>query len=207
MKFIKQHKAIFTLGILDMFFIISLIAIFLIHNSKTATIDILFAPASARLTINGHEYQSGAYRVSPGELNGELSMEGLKTKTFSIEAIEDHTTKIYLYLTGKDDDFTYYENNEADFLLLETVGDEKAKVFIDKMSIKNFLPYEYATQNPDTLIYNQFNVETDTIDCPNKFCIQIVDISGGNEELAYDKFTEMGFNLNDYEVYYFYEEV
>lgn len=205
MNFIKQHKTISVVLLLDLIVAI-IIGILVIQRFKRAsTLQVLVAPTDAKVTINGKQYQNnGTYEVEPGELYVKVEYDGLVSKEFSLVAVADKTTKVYAYLVGENNDFSIYESNMAELDLLKRVGqDKEAGDFLQRMSIINILPYKYDVFDEATMTSTTFRIDVDRIDCPDRFCLQAVNQRNSSRELMKQKVLEKGYNLNDYEVFYF----
>lgn len=204
-NFVFRHKIVTGMMLLDVIVVVVFFVMLIVRFRENALIQVLVAPSFARVTINGKEYKSGdAYKVKPGELEIVVTGDGLETKIFNVMASPNNTTKVYAYLTGVGGDFSVYESSVTELESLERVGqDEPAREFLRKMSIIKVLPYHYSVFNDDTMEYTKFTVDIDRIDCPEKFCMQAVNEGNSTVDLMKQKMKEKGYNLDDYEVYYF----
>ena len=191
--------------IADLIAVVILVLLFVFKTQKTAILDVLVTPLDATISINGQKYENGTYAVVPGEYTAVISHDNLETKTITVTAEANKTSKIYVYLTGENDDFSYYEAHDWDLETLDSISaktsDAAAEAFTQKMDIREILPYEYV----DLENYVYFKIEQGSEECESDFCLCITDHFGGSEALAYAKIAEQGYDLNDYEVHYYDE--
>ena len=111
------------------FVILVLVAVLfaLIEGRKTVTLDILVAPQSAEILLNGEKYKNGTYYVEPGEYEINITHEELEPYRKIVEFADGEEVKMYLYLTGTDGDMSWYLAHPDDDMLLNTIGDYYAK--------------------------------------------------------------------------------
>ena len=57
-NFIKRHKALSLLLFLNVVAVLVAVLVIVIHNSKTATVDIKVAPIDATVELNGTKYEN-----------------------------------------------------------------------------------------------------------------------------------------------------
>lgn len=129
---IKQNNRKETLRVLTPLFIIVALALLifgivkLVEGLKSASLLIYVAPSNAIVKIDGQEYTNGAYRFYPGNITAEISREGFETKTETIELHNGQVTKLFAYLTEKDNDFSWYVSHDEDLSVLRQVSNDDA---------------------------------------------------------------------------------
>lgn len=181
-----------------------------LRNTKNAYAEILIAPKDATIIIDNTEYKNGVYNFYPGTYTATIKKDNFETKEISVELKSNQTTLIYNYLTGINDDFSYYEYNQEDFstLLRVAKNDEKAQKFLNDYNkytkIRDYLPMSYAENGNMTGGKSiSINISDGSGQCQEKsFCIIIKDYFGGNLEKALSLISERGYNPSDYEIYY-----
>ena len=202
-SFFEQHRVMSLVILGDIIIAIALLITFIVSGSKTATLDILVAPSSATISINGREYKNGTYKFKPGNYTATISKDNFKTKNIDLELTSGHTTKLYTYLLTSDGNLEYYEGNKEDLNILEQTSDETSSNFVKKMSIKKILPYKYAKYNDATHQLVRFVIDVDANDCPDTFCLQAVNYANSSKELMHEILKQEGYNLDDYKVFYY----
>lgn len=191
-----------TLGILDF--------------CKNAYLSVLVAPLDSSIYINGKEYANGTYRLFPGEVSVKIEREGMEAQEFQIGLESHKTTTLYIFLSGADNDFSYYETSLADYEALKIIvlssedSDSAAEQFAEKteqiLSISDALSISSFTSN-DTLspVNGQLGWETiikdgtDNEACKKLICLQILDNTGSTDS-AKELLSKYGYNFDDYQV-------
>lgn len=205
----KNRKNLMIIAVVG-FLLFSVIAIILaiIDGRKSATLDLLVAPSSATITIDGKTYKNGTYRFVPGEIKVIISKEGFKTeeKTVALEA--NVTTKLYTYIMPIDGSFEWYLQHEDEQLLLNTIGDNEASEasasYLEKYPVVNELPIVYANYDKE-YNYTEFRIDGGMFDgCKKDFCLKITDTTGGNRDAALEMLKKRGVDVDDYEIIYEY---
>ena len=213
MSFIKQHKIISSLILVNIVVGIIAIIVIVMHQVKTAVVDINVAPSVATITLNGREYEnSKSHNVLPGNYHVKISMDGMQTKEFDITLENDGFSSIKTYLLDNNNSFDYYLSHSSDVFLLENIADiddQKAQDFIKlykkKASLADYLPLYFDEYTDDFAYYIQYNISQDPReDCSKVLCLIIEDNTGDNEERAKEKIRELEYNLEDYEIIYQY---
>ena len=123
------------------------------YLTKPALLDLYVLPKTAKVTIDGQEYNNGVYELPAGDYSAEIKAEGYEAKTveFSIKAHE--TTKVANYLECKDGGFECYKAHPAEIEALRDARfDQKsyefardymdAKDAVTKAPIFSYTPYE-----------------------------------------------------------------
>ena len=209
-NFIKRHKiaSIVTINIIA--FIIIIVAI-IIHNAKTAVVDIFIAPSDAIITLNGRSYDNfKSHDVLPGTYHVKISMENMQTKEYDITLENQGFIRIWDYLLDENGGYSYYLiHSEDEAILAEIANDEKTKKFLEDYdqaaAILDLLPIKYDAYSADFSEYTQYKIEQDhRDDCPKIICLKIIDGTGNSEQAAKDKIVEKGYNLDNYDISYEY---
>lgn len=206
--FIKRHKAICLVIFLNIIAFLLAVLIIVIHNSKTATIDIKIAPSEAIIKINGVNYKNfETYDIAPGDYHVSISMDGMWTKDFNVSIEDGELERIWTYLLDKNNSFSYYVYHPEDAVLLSDLADDQAKAFIEEydrvQGIQEQLPLTYS---------NTFDQEATEIisisirwgeegECKEKpYCLVVNDYTGKNSEKAMAMIREAGYNPDDFEI-------
>ena len=205
---IKTHPFIFVCLILFTFITIILF-ITAINLGQTKEVEILVAPASATVEIDGKKYENGTYKLKTGEHQVHIEKENFTTKdyTFTIES----TTKLYDFLEQKDGSFSWYLDHESDALLLTQIGSYNASIEAEKFtttySVISKLPIIYANYD-ENYNYTEYRIDGGKFsDCKTDFCLKVTDTTGGNLEAAKEKLKEQGITPEDYELLYTYTPI
>ena len=217
--FLSQHfrAVMIGVGVVILLCILALIGLGVSKIKPAHTLlEITVAPHDATISINGQEYRNGIYEFEPGNYTVDISAEGFEPKNFNVVVPEEQTGKISTYLVNKKEGMEYYERNQADLNILETMADTEAVEFMKdynrRISISGYLPIDasYSIEGPPVgegerqgnNIYRQ-KVENGTTDsrCGWAFCLLVTgDLY--NEEVLRNTLLDKGYNLDDYEVIY-----
>ena len=213
-SFIKRHKAASVLICLNLIAVILVIAIIIIHKSKTAMIDINFAPAAATITLNNQAYANQeSHNIAPGDYHVKISMEGMQSQEYDLTLDTDGFARIWGYLLSADGTFDYYYSHPEDVAILTEVAnadDTKAQAFLadynQKASLAELIPIDYDAYTDDFAYYTEYHIYLNEYynTCPKILCLTIEDNTGGNEQAAKDKIKELGYNPDDYDIEYTY---
>lgn len=207
-NFIRKHKVASVLVFVDIVVILVAVLVIVVHDSRSATIDILVAPSEAIITLNDKKYENfGTYNVMPGDYHVEIFMEGMQSKEYDLSLVDGEYTRIWDYLVGTDGEFSYYEEHPDEVVYLADVADEKAKLFVaefEKMrGIKDVLPLTFS----NTYDQNATEVISISVDwgegdeCEEKpYCLIVYDYTGKNTAKALSMIREAGYNPDDYEL-------
>ena len=161
----------------------------------------MVAPSKVTIRLDGKKIQNGARKIRAGKHTLELSLDGLEPKKQEFEISTQETKSINLYLTGENEDFSYYLNDEKDIELLSTIADEKAAEFIsDYYKAKNItelLPLRIVKD------YGEVSSElTLGKDCTRSYCLKITDSGAVLKDEMLSKIKALGYNPEDYEIQY-----
>lgn len=205
-----------TVGIIVVLCIVAIFAVIISNIKPEKTyISVNIAPTFATVNIDGQEYRSGTYEISPGNYSVTISADGFEPKTINLEVISGKTTPVSAYLLNKKEGLSYFERNAADISVLETLSDPELEDFLTayhkKISIRDYFPidatYDMSAINgtPGNDLYAQTITDgTNDPDCSYAFCLYA---SGYrlNEDALREALSDLGYNFDDYEVIYDYE--
>ena len=211
LSFVRNHKVISIVIAVNLVAVMVLVIAFIIHNSKTATIDILVAPENATIEINGKSYENyQSYDLTPGDYTAVISMEYMQTREVNFTLGEGDFYRLHTYLLSQDGSFEYYEYNHNDEQLLEKIAtkdDKEAQAFIERYkqlySITEVLPFEYSVRAEDnngeviSISVHQYDGA-----CFDIVCLEISDYTGKNHDMAIQMIKDAGYNPDDYTVTY-----
>lgn len=211
LSFVRNHKVISIVIAVNLVAVMVLVIAFIIHNSKTATIDILVAPENATIEINGKAYENyQSYNLAPGDYTAVISMEYMQIREISFTLNDDDFYRLNTYLLSQDGSFEYYEYNHEDEQLLEKIAtkdDKEAQAFIEHYkqlyNITEVLPLEYSVRAEDnngevvSISVHQYDGA-----CFDIVCLEISDYTGKNHDMAIQMIKDAGYNPDDYTVTY-----
>ena len=214
-NFIRNHKIISGVILVNVVAVICLIIAIIIYNSKTATVDILVAPNDAQILINGTKYDNNtSVNLAPGDYVAEISMGEMQSKTVNFSLDSDEFYRLYTYLLSEDGSFKYYDTHMDDEAILGRIVefdlDDSALVayttnFDHVYSIVNVLPlYRSGTDGAyidrDGISFDgDGNKIVDTSNCEAIVCLRAYG-GGQNKELINKLITDAGYNPSDYPI-------
>lgn len=214
LSFIKTHKIVSGLIAINILAIIIVIVVIILHNAKTATIDIRVAPADAVVTLNGRRYDNlQSHDVLPGNYHVKIAKDNMQIKEYDITLEKTGFARIWEYLLDANGGLDYYlDHSEDEAILVEIAEDDDktVKTLVDKYekitSIQKILPFSYDAYTDDFSEYTQYNIHQDfRDDCKRAICLIIEDNTGGNEQTAKNKLKELGYDLENYDIVYQYK--
>ena len=209
-SFIRRHRVVSLVVFLNVVVILLIVLLLVIHNMKTATIDILVAPSDATIELNGTKYDNlKSHSIMPGEYHVKISMDGMETKEFDVGIEDGELKRIWTYLLDSESDFSYYVTHPDEISILGEVADVKAEEFIVEYNRLNAIQEVLPLQFSNTFDKNATEVISISVrwgvddECDEKaFCLIVHDFTGKNTERALQLIKEAGFNPNDYELVY-----
>ena len=207
----KINKWFYVVGAFVLLVVV-IAAVFIIIGAKySAKLDILVAPLSAKIEIDGKTYENGTYGFEPGEISVSITREGFLPESKSLILESGVTTKLYVYLTPLDENADWYLEHKEDMMVVMAIGDANADISSEMYSIDNpivgILPIIYANYD-EKWNYTEFRVDGGMFDdCSKTFCLKITDTTGGNREHALELIADKGFNPDDYEILYEYKPI
>lgn len=147
----KRFK-ITVISIATAIVVILLTVFFFIFSNieKTARLEILVAPASSEIKINGKSYKNGTYAFIPGTYHVEIKKEGFNSYSGEIEIKDEKENRLYHYLEQTDGSFSWYLDHKQDDSIMATIGEYEADLtateYIKKDPILKITPY-YDEEN------------------------------------------------------------
>ena len=206
-NFIKQHKALSLLLFFNIVAVLLVILIIVIHNSKTATVDIMVTPYDAVVELNGARYENmRSHNIVPGDYHVKISMEGMQTKEYDFSVEKDGFVRIWNYLLDANGGFDYYLSHPDDEMMLENIIDEEdraAKSFIAKYQIVSkvdeILPLEYYNNDDPADPIGIFIEQSKDI-CKDK--VNCLSVYGGekHQDIAFKMISDAGYSPDDFDV-------
>lgn len=206
--FIKQHKVLVGVIFANIIAILVAILIIVIHNSKTATIDIMVAPSGAEISLNGKKYDNfTSYNVVPGDYQVVIEMEGMQTREYDLTLEDGEFARIWNYLVDADGGFTYYESHPDEVEVLKDVADGMARDFIggfeNLYAITDVLPLTFSNtheQDANEIVSISIRLGEEG-ECEKRgYCLVVTDYTGKNTEKALAMIRDAGYNPDDYEI-------
>ena len=204
LNFFQTHRPL-TFAILIVLIILVASGLFF-ATRKSATLEILVAPTSARIVINDKDYQNGTYKFEPGNMVATISKAGFTTKTVNFVLNEHQVTKLYVYLLEEGGGYDWYLEHAEDAKILSKIGDTeadyKSEQYRKKYPVSTVLPIVYANYDKEWN-YTEYRIDGGQFDgCKTDFCIKITDVTGGNYENAIEQIENKGYSLDDYQILY-----
>jgi hypothetical protein len=155
---------------LRLFIFISVVAVLLvvlvavatnvIDARKTAQIDVLVAPRSASVKINGRSYNNGSHRVEPGNFTVVITKDGFEPYQESFSLTAGETKDLAVYLMQSDGGYDWYLAHPEDDLIMTSIGDKvaaaRAAEMLTRYPILNILPYRDSDKTFDFTINPKF---------------------------------------------------
>lgn len=203
---LKSKKTQFI--IIATLFVILLLIISIMSIRKRiydAKIDLLIAPSSTTIKIDGKDYKNGKHDISSGKHTIELSKDGFQSQQEEIEIKSGETFIYYNYLLGLDSFTNWYETHEDDSLLLESIipalSEKNLKSLQNKYPLIKQLPIneEYYSKNYSILTKYSISYK---IDSENQIVIIVTYHTDNSKTAALEKITSLGFNTDDYQIEY-----
>ena len=161
----NRNRRILIISLLIGFII--LVAVILIvsiyYLRRSATLDILVAPTSATITIDGQTYTNGTYKIEPTSTSATITAEGFTSQEVSLNIIGGETTTLYLYLIPTDGDMNWYLDHPDDMMIVTQIGDLQALATSDayhtEHPISQVLPIVVVEVNPTTYDWTEFRID------------------------------------------------
>ena len=221
--------ALFAIIITTVLVIFLIIVPAIKNANRPAFLDILVAPVDANVMISGEEYRNAVYEMEPGHYTATITKEGFNEVTVDFDLEKNKTAGLYLYMEPTDGNWDFYKKKENQdsleaLLRLNNYNSDGAtwrpevapiqekdgaKEIAKKYKVKTILPVnvslcgEVATR----MTCNAMRVEYKySKKCGDSLCMVI---SGRSKELPNEalneireKFTEGGFDFDDYRYIY-----
>lgn len=213
----KQLKIFGVIGVVVILVVAAVyIASKAIDASKNATLAVMVAPNSAKITVGGTEYKNGIYRLKPqGSQDVTIEADGFQSESMTVDISSNEVTTIQLVLKPNNNDYSVYLENLKDYDSLKLNAEAKeAKEFIrkkeDSFSLFELFPLHMTDSDFDPLdtspaVMVTVSRATDSEVCPQVNCVR-VSANGGQEgsniETAKFAIRQKGYNPDDYRYYY-----
>lgn len=206
LKKLTKQQIIIILG--SFLLLIAVIVGVIIYQNSLATLNILVAPASSKITINNKTYSNGEYKLPAGDYKAKIEKDGFYSKEVDLKLNSGELSKLYIYLDQTDGSYSWYLKHPDDDMLRTEIGDyeadNEAKEYTKKYPITQILPLVYAHYDEE-YNYTEYQVDGGSFEeCKQDFCLKITDTTGGNEENAKNLIKENGYNPEDFEIIYEY---
>lgn len=197
-----QKLLVFILPILLIFII--LLALFF-TSTYTAKVKILIAPKTAELYIDGKKYKnSDITTLIPGEKQVIIKASGFKEYNKKINFSKEKTTLIYEWLEPTDDNKDYYDKNEDELQLRETIEQSGFSIELDEYNndpifkvtpVANYKLGFSASASRDEKDFNKITLTIDLNTCHEERINEL-------KKKAESYFKQKGINLSKYNVKY-----
>lgn len=200
-------KKIIIIGVVVFLLIVGVSLYFIINNMiNSSSIELLVAPQSSEIVIDGKKYTNGTYAINPGNHTITISKEGFGTKETTFATKKDETTKVYIYLIeleGGD----WYATHEEDRMILGVITSSLTEQDINKLydenaSIVSELPIRVDYYSNNYSKHTKYTISYKIAQDNSKVSLTIVDYTGGNLETALDNLKSRGINPDEYEIEY-----
>ena len=149
LDYIRRRKIASAVIALNVIAVLIAILFVVIHNAKTASVDIYVAPSEATIELNGKNYDNFAsYNLMPGDYHVKISMDGMKTEEYDLILENDGFARIWKYLVDDNGSLDYYLKNPDEIAILAKFNDDKdansvVEYYNKVVSIRDALPLEY----------------------------------------------------------------
>jgi len=175
----------------------------IIDSYKTARIDVLVAPKSASVKINGGNYNNGSHRVTPGVFTVVITKDGFDSYEESFSLAAGETKDLAVYLVQTDGGWDWYLTHPEDDMIMTGVGskqaDARAAEMMARYPILRILPYHDSEGTYDFSISPKFSDEKlVALSIELNSCSEYSKGIYRNEALKWLR--DNGFNPNDYEI-------
>lgn len=207
-NYTKNHP-ISTIIAITLIFLVGVLAITIINLNPTSDVEILVAPESASVSINGKTYKNGTYKLPRGNVSVRIEKEGFTPKAYNFDTSTND--KLFDYLLPENGSYSWYESHPEDAIILTKIGDSEADAlaafYSKKNPISDKLPLIVAEYDHDDN-YIEFRIDGGKFDnCDQDFCLKITDSTGNNLDYARTKIRELGFEPNNFEIIYEYDPI
>lgn len=193
----RKKLIIIGFAVVDVIAIVILMVLLILKANRNVVLDISLTPSKAKISINGTEYMSGAYKTYPNEkVEAVISMEGFVSKTIEVELKANETTRIHEYLMPDESNLNYYAQNLGEAENLKLFKDDQVQELLKILSIKEILPITSSeNETLGKIVINEF------FGCDWYFCLAV---TGNFEDKGQvDTLIEQkGYNPKDYKIRY-----
>ena len=197
----SKVKKYFWLMLLCGLILVLVIILIVLNNAKNSYLNIYITPLSAKVVINGSEYENGVYKLFPGEYTAIISADGFKEKEVSFKLNSNEYTNLFNCLIENDSTDNYYEQTSRsdDLAVLPQIAhyNEKANNILAEITslekIYDNLPKPFKGDDYYYSIEKRNN-------CESILCLTIRNFNGNNIESAKKEIINMGFDPEEYQI-------
>ena len=165
----------------------------------TATIEIKFAPESAKVTLNGNGASAGKNQVAPGKYQVRIVREGFAEYTTEVEAKKGETTLVQAVLDSNDPSTAnWYQQNTSDYGIAQSIGDGIADRQYDEI-VKKLPIFKDLPMNG---LYGSYEVFYEIANNSRGYELVISYQTEASKQEAIHQIKTKGYKLEDYDVVY-----
>lgn len=174
-------------------------------------IEILVAPASSTIQLNGKNYKNGEHRLRPGDYKVKIEKDGFQNYETDFTAKANSKVEIGIILRELDSNGTFYRDNPSDASIAQAIGDRNFERDIDKAAKENpigrIAPYGKKTGAAQQVDYWRLDIKwtdgkLDYLIVSSKFACGSKEIKESIKNDALKYIRDNGFNPEDYKVHY-----
>lgn len=204
MQFVKMHKVISAVVLVDVILVLATVAAGVAKASKNSTLDVLVVPEIAKVSIGSGDYGIGAYKIRPGNYAATVSAKGFKSKVVEVKPEGGSIAKLHVYLEPEDDNLNYYATHLENYNNLRWIDDEEAQKMYKILSIRYALPMMDEVRDETTgYLERRVSIEAENGDgCKAYFCLKAILLGTNDKKWAEELIKKKGFNPENYEIRY-----
>lgn len=208
-----KKKLLIILVVFFVIVILSSVIFYLINRQKTASLDILIAPSSATVRLNGKKYKTNqTYQLKPGSYTVTISASEFISQEFTISLSDNQSDKLYTILNPEVGNEDWYEQHPKDLNIANIISDYYSNLnlqeYREKYPIVNILPIQVVEVNQTTYDWTEYRIDYGNFTgCDSDFCLKITDSTGDNYNNAIEKMKSAGYNPEQYQIIYEYTPV
>lgn len=199
----KFQKVLVFLIPISLIFII--FTAYLFTTIYSAKVEVLIAPKSAELYIDGKKYSNnGVFSVSPGEKEVIIKANGFQEYKQKKNFTKETTNYIYTWLDPTEENKNYYKEHADEQDLVETIAQQGTVLEGEKYNndpifkitpVRNFKLGFSASASRDEKDFNKITLTIDLMTCRDN---QVENL----KKVAESYFKQKGINFSKYQVKY-----
>ena len=199
----KFQKVLVFLIPISLIFII--FTAYLFTTIYSAKVEVLIAPKSAELYIDGKKYSNnGVFSVSPGEKEITIKANGFQEYKQKKNFTKQTTNYIYTWLDPTEENKNYYNEHSDEQDLVETIAQQGTVLEGEKYNndpifkitpVRNFKLGFSASASRDEKDFNKITLTIDLMTCRDN---QVENL----KKVAESYFRQKGINLSKYQIKY-----
>lgn len=198
MDIAKKRIWLIILGAIILSLVVVLVAL---NNAKNSFLNIYVAPASAKITISGADYENGVFKFFPGQYVATVSADGFEPQEITITLSTEEYANLFVALAPNEQNQAYYkkQSNADDLAILNQLAEynDTAKDISSKISeqeaIYAKLPKAFKTDSYYYAIEERKG-------CESILCLTVRNFIGNNLANAKIEINNMGFNSENYQI-------